>query len=193
MGIELQRQRDQLGLTINRGMIQDATFITSDPGHANRINPEEKKQKPEDRRMEPGKKGQESHFGNKLHTIVDKETQIIRRFETTTAGLHDSQIDLSEPGETIYRDRGYFGSPIRGSMDKTMKRSTRNHPISTKDKRRNKAISRVRSLVERPYAVIKRVFNSGHVIVTTVERVNLKNLFTCFSYNLYRLSGISQC
>jgi len=30
---ELQRQIDERGLTIKRGMIQDATFIISDPGH----------------------------------------------------------------------------------------------------------------------------------------------------------------
>lgn len=32
---ELQRQIDDLGLKIKRGMIQDATFIHADPGHAN--------------------------------------------------------------------------------------------------------------------------------------------------------------
>lgn len=31
---ELQNQIDAKGLTINRGVIQDATFITADPGHA---------------------------------------------------------------------------------------------------------------------------------------------------------------
>ena len=188
---ELQNQIEGLGLTIKRGMIQDASFILSDPGHAKMDEPRGNEAKT--RRSKDGtwaKKGQKSHFGYKLHTIVDKETQIIRRFATSTASLHDSKIDLSEPGETVYRDRGYFGSSINGSMDKTMKRATRNHPISTKDKRRNKAISRVRSLGERPYAVIKRVFHAGYVMVTTVERVNIKNLFSCFSYNLYRMNGI---
>lgn len=191
--MELQRQIDERGLTIKRGMIQDATFILSDPGHAKSDKP--RGDEANTRRSKDGtwvKKGQKSHFGYKLHTIVDKETQLIRRFVTTTASLHDSQIDLSEPGETVYRDRGYFGTTVRGSMDKTMKKATRNHPLSTKDKRRNKAISRVRSLVERPYAVIKRVFHAGHMMVTTVERVNLKNMFTCFSYDLYRMSGIHQ-
>lgn len=188
---ELQRQITEHGLTIKRGMIQDASFILADPGHANSDEPRGDEAKT--RRSRDGtwaKKGQKSHFGYKLHTIVDKETQIIRRFATSTASLHDGQVDLSEPGETVYRDRGYFGTPINGSIDKTMKKATRNHPISTKDKRRNKAISRVRSLGERPYAVIKRVFHAGVVMVTTIERVHIKNLFSCFSYNLYRMSGI---
>ena len=190
---ELQRQIIERGLTIKRGMIQDATFILADPGHDNKDKPRGNEAKT--RRSKDGtwaKKGAKSHYGFKLHTIVDKETQIIRRFATSTASLHDSQVDLSEEGETVYRDRGYFGAPIKGSMDKTMKKATRNHPISTKDKRRNKAISRVRSLCERPYAVMKRVFHAGHVMVTTVERVHIKNLFTCFSYNLYRMKGINE-
>lgn len=188
---ELQRQIMERGLTIKRGMIQDASFILADPGHAKMDEPRGKEAKT--RRSKDGtwaKKGQKSHFGYKLHTIVDKETQIIRRFATSTASLHDGQVDLSEPGETVYRDRGYFGTSINGSIDKTMRKATRNHPISTKDKRRNKAISRVRSLGERPYAVIKRVFHAGVVMVTTIERVHIKNLFSCFSYNLHRMSGI---
>ena len=72
-------------------------------------------------------------------------------------------------------------------MDKTMKKAVRGKPLTIKEKRRNKAINRVRALVERPYAVIKRVFSAGHVMVTTVLRTHAKNLFVCFSYNLYNL------
>jgi IS5 family transposase len=72
-------------------------------------------------------------------------------------------------------------------MDKTMRRSVRGHPIPTKDERRNRAINRTRSLVERPFAVIKRVFHAGHVMVTTHIRVHAKNLFVCFSFNLFNL------
>jgi transposase, IS5 family len=97
-----------------------------------------------------------------------------------TASVHDSQIDLSQKGETVYRDKGYFGAIPFASIDKTMRRSVRDHPISTKDERRNRAINRTRSLVERPFAVIKRVFHAGHVLVTTHLRVHAKNLFVCF-------------
>jgi len=33
--------------------------------------------------------------------------------------------------------------------------------------------------------VIKRVFNSAHVMVTTVERVDVKNAFAAMGYNLF--------
>ena len=190
---ELQRQIEEKGISITRGVIQDASFITSDPGHAKKDKPRGKEA--QTRRSKDGKwskKGNKSFFGYKIHTLIDKEYLMIRRFATTPANVHDSKIDLSKKGETVYRDKGYFGVKPKASMDKTMKRATRNNPLKEKDKRRNRAISRTRSLVELPYAVIKRTFHGGHVLQTTAERVHVKNLFSCFAYNLYRLKGLQQ-
>ena len=36
---ELQRQLDEKGLRVKTGVVQDATFITSDPGHARKDTP----------------------------------------------------------------------------------------------------------------------------------------------------------
>ena len=190
---ELQRQLEEKGYTIKRGTIQDASFITSDPGHASSEKPRGDTAKT--RRSRDGtwaKKGSKSEFGYKVHTIIDKEHQFIRRFDTTTASMHDSQIDLSQKGETVYRDKGYFGTTPFASMDKTMRKAVRGKPLSEKNKRRNRAISKVRGLVERPFAVIKRVFRSGHVMVTTHLRVHTKNLFACFSYNLFNLVTLNK-
>ena len=147
---ELQRQLEEKGYTIKRGTIQDASFITSDPGHAS--SEKLRGDAAKTRRSRDGtwaKKGSKSEFGYKVHTIIDKEHQFIWRFDTTTASLHDSQIDLSEKGETVYRDKGYFGTIPFASMDKTMRRAVRGKPLSEKNKRRNRAISKVRGLVER--------------------------------------------
>ena len=190
---ELQCQLEEKGYTIKRGTIQDASFITSYPGHASSEKPRGDAAKT--RRSRDGtwaKKGSKSEFGYKVHTIIDKEHQFIRRFDTTTASMHDSQIDLSQKGETVYRDKGYFGTTPFASMDKTMQRAVRGKPLSEKKKRRNRAISKVRGLVERPFAVIKCVFRSGHVMVTTHLRVHTKNLFACFSYNLFNLVTITK-
>jgi IS5 family transposase len=54
-------------------------------------------------------------------------------------------------------------------------------------KLRNLRISKKRAPVERQYAVIKRVFKAGHVLVTTVSRVNVKMIFTAFCFDLYQL------
>jgi len=189
---QLQTQIEVKGLKIRKGVIQDASFITADPGHKPADTPRGEEAKT--RRSRDGtwaKKGKKSHFGYKLHIMMDKEHQLIRRIETTTASRHDGQIDLSRKGETVYRDKGYFGVKPQASMDKTMHRSTRGHPLSIKEKRRNRAIMRTRSLVERPFAVMKRVCRAGHMLVTTVARVNCKNLFSCFAFNLQQLRTIT--
>jgi transposase, IS5 family len=126
------------------------------------------------------RKGNKSEFGYKLHSLIEKEYPFVGRFDTSTASHHDSQIDLSQKGETVYRDKGYFGTLPFASIDKTMKRAVRGKSISTKDKRRNRAICRTRALVERPFAVIKRVCHAGHMLVTTHFRVHAENLFTFF-------------
>jgi hypothetical protein len=74
------------------------------------------------------KKRKKSYFGFKLHTKEDCEFGLICALETTTASVHDSQIDLSKEGEVVYRDKGYFGAQPLG-FDAMMKRGVRNHPI----------------------------------------------------------------
>jgi IS5 family transposase len=178
---ELQRQLDAKGLVVKEGSIQDATFITSDPG---RSGNKPRGDQARTRRSKDGtwtKKGGEFHFGFKFHDKVDVEYGLIRSTETTTASVHDSQVDLSVEGERVYRDKGYFGSPAKG-RSVTMYRATRGHPLSNWDKMRNLQISRIRSPGERPFAVIKTVFKAAHVLVTTVERVNVKIVFTAIAY-----------
>lgn len=190
---EFQRQLEAKGLMIKRGVIQDATFIMADPGHAPADTP--RGDQAQTRRSRDGtwaKKGSKSQFGYKLHILLDKDCQLIRRIETTTASLHDSQIDLSQNDETVYRDNGYFGVKPRASMDKTMHRAVRGKPLSIKENRRNKAISRTRSQVERPFAVMKRMFHAGHLMVTTVARVRVKNTLSCINFNLRQQLTLQQ-
>jgi len=184
---ELQRQLDSLGLKVKQGVVQDATFITADPGHATVDTPRGEDAKT--RRSRDGswtKKGSKSYFGYKLHSKVDTELGLIRELETTTASVHDSQVDLSRGGEVVYRDRGYQGAEAKGYAA-TMKRGARDHPLGFLDRLRNRRISKKRAPAERHYAVIKRVFHAMHVLVTTVSRVHVKMIFTAFGFNLYQL------
>jgi IS5 family transposase len=122
---------------------------------------------------------------------VDTEFGLIRELETTTAVVHDSQVDLSKEGEIVYRDRGYHGSVPNG-YSATMKRGARDHSLSILDKLRNRRISRKRAPGERHYAVVKRVFNASHVLVTAVPRVNVKMIFTAIGFNLYQLCTLKK-
>ena len=187
---ELQRQLDAMGLRVKRGTMQDATFIEADHGSSNKPRGDEAKT----RRSKDGtwaKKGDETHFGYKFHQKTDIDYCLIREIATTTASLHDSQIDLSVEGEPVFRDRGYFGAKAKG-IDFTMKRRTTEKPLDELDKERNRLISKVRSPGERPHAVIKRIFNSGRVLVTTVRRVSVKMMVTAFAFNLYQLCTLKK-
>ena len=187
---ELQRQLDAMGLQVKRGTMQDATFIEADHGSSSKPRDDEAKT----RRSRDGtwaKKGDETHFGYKLHQKTDIDYTLIREIATTTASLHDSQIDLSTEGELVLRDRGYFGAKAKG-IDFTMKRRTTDEPLGEIDKERNRLISKLRSPGERPHAVIKRVFNSGRVLVTTIRRVSIKMMVTAFAFNLYQLCTLKK-
>lgn len=184
---ELQRQLDSMNLKVKKGIIQDATFITSDPGHANKdvMRGDEA----QTRRSKDGtwsKKGSKSFFGYKLHIAMDVDYGLVRAIETTTASLHDSQVDLAKEGQIRYADKGYFGATTKG-YDAAMRKATRGCPLSYNDKMRNSRISSIRSPVERTFAFIKRVAKAGHSTVTTVRRTRVKNVFTCFVFNVYHL------
>ena len=188
---ELQRQLDEKGLSVRKGVAQDASFITADPGHAPAEEPRGGEART--RRSRDGtwaKKGSRSSFGYKLHLKSDTDLDLIRELETTTASVHDSRVDLSREGEVVYRDKGYFGVKPRG-FDATMRRGVRGRPLGIRDRLRNRRINRRRAPVERPFAVIKRVFGAGHVLVTTVARVHVKMVFACLCFNLIQLSTLA--
>ena len=187
---ELQRQLDAMGLHVKRGTIQDATFIEADPGSSKKPRGDNAKT----RRSRDGtwaKRGNETHFGYKLHQKTDIDYSLIREIETTTASLHDSQVDLSIKDEIVLRDRGYFGVKAKG-IDFTMKRRTSEKPLMELDKERNRLISQLRSPGERSHAVIKIVFGAGRVLVTTVKRGCVELMVTAFAFNLYQLCTLKK-
>ncbi len=177
------------GIKVKKGSAQDATFITSDSGHVRHGEP---RSEARTRRSKDGsftKKNNKAFFGYKGHDIVDDSNPVpvIRSYAVTTAKDHDTKIDLSKTGITVYRDKGYFRHDPKG-IDGTMDRSVRNHKLSIESVRRNRRISRKRSLVEYPHVVIKGVFHFGHVLVTTIRRVRAKFMFAWFAYNLHAVN-----
>ena len=185
---ELQRQLKLKGIGVNKGSAQDTTFITTDPGH---VKHDEPRSGGKTRRSRDGsitKKNSKTFFGYKGHTITDDNHPVpfIRSYAVTTAKEHNTKIDLSKVGITVYRDKGYFGSDPKG-IDDTMDRSVRNHKLSIESVRRNLRISSKRSMVESPYAVIKGVFHFSHIMVTLVRRVRVRFMFACFGYNVHAL------
>ena len=164
---ELQRQLESKNIRVKKGSAQDATFITSDPGHVRHDEPRSDGRTRRSKDRSFTKKNNKTFFGYKGHTIVYDNIPV-----------------------PVYRDKGYFGHDLKG-IDGTMDRTVRNHKLSIESIRRNLRISRKRSLVEYPYAIIKRMFHFSHVMVTTVKRVRVKFMFACFAYNVHALKIIN--
>ena len=106
------------------------------------------------------------------------EYGLIRAIETTTASVHDSQVDLSSKGERIYRDKGYFGAYARG-RSVTMYRATRGHPLSNCDRMRNLQISRIRAPGKRPFAVSLTTSAGVSTAVETLSSLSSKMPCAC--------------
>ena len=104
--------------------------------------------------------------------------------------MHDSRVDLSRKGEVVYLDKTYFGVEIRG-ISAAMRSAVRGRPLDIWYRLRNRCINRKRAPGERLFAVIKRMFGSGHVLVTTVPRVHVKMVFAYFCFNLVQLGTLA--
>ena len=113
---ELQQQLDDKGFKVEKGTIQDATFIEADLGK--KRYSKEKKAKKKGKTIEYSEKqfshidkdgsfsvkhGQ-VHYGYKSHIKLDVDHHLIRDVEVTTASVHDSEGDLSKCDEVVYRD-----------------------------------------------------------------------------------------
>jgi IS5 family transposase len=204
---ELQSQLNNKGYKIEKGVIQDASFIEADLGKKRYY--EEKKAKKQGKKIAyTGKqeshidrdgtfsiKHGQVHYGYKNHIKLDIDYQLIRDYDVTTASLHDSQVNLVSCGDVAaYRDKGYVGTELhaRGVEDHTMKRSTKRRKLNGGEQKRNFAISQVRAPGERPFSVLKRVFNGGRTFVKNISRVSIKEMFKLFAYNLYQLVTLTK-
>jgi len=150
------------GMRLSGGTIVDATLIAAPPSTKN----QDKSRDPE---MHQTKKGNEWHFGMKLHIGTDSKTGLIHSASVTAANVHDShQVPKLLHGEEtrFYGDSAYRGKAQRERLkqiaprakDFTNKRAYRHAPLTDADKETNRRKSSVRSKVEHPFLTLKRLW-----------------------------------
>ena len=155
------------GMKLSGGTIVDATLIAAPPSTKN----QEKSRDPE---MHQTKKGNEWHFGMKLHIGADSKTGLVHSASVTAANVHDShQVpNLLHGAETrFYGDSAYRGKAQRERLreiaprarDFTNKRAYRHQPLTEADKETNRRKSSVRSKVEHPFLTLKRLWGFAKV------------------------------
>ena len=102
---EINRHLATQGLRLREGTIVDASIIEAPSSTKNGAGER-------DPQMRQTKKGNEWHFGMKVHIGVDSETGIVHSMSTTSANVHDvtEAHRLLHGGEKgVWRDAGYQG------------------------------------------------------------------------------------
>jgi IS5 family transposase len=187
---ELQRQIKEKHITVEKGHIQDASFVVADPGKT-RSGMDERGQAAKTSRNRDGswtKKGKKSFFGYKVHTKTKRGSKIVENLAVTTAKVPDNAIDLADADDIMYRDKGYTGTKTRAKGNATMKRGN----LSVKDKLRNKRIQKKRNQGEHPFGTVHRAMKGGTTKLTTVHRVFVQQAFVFAAYNIFRLVSLLQ-
>ena len=178
------------GVKVGTGTIVDATIIGAPSSTKN----EDKARDPE---MHQTRKGQQWHFGMKLHIGVDSQTGLAHSAAVTPANTHDKHPlpDLLHGNEQrVYGDSAYasqkelIASKAPKAKDFTNqrvnRRATDGDPIQ---RRKNRNKSKIRARVEHVFGVIKRLWGFGKVRYRGLEK-NATRAFTALA-----LSNIFMC
>ena len=186
---ELQNQIKEKNITVEKGVIQAASFIIAHPGKTyTGMNNRDRRVAKTSRNKDGSwtKKGKKSYFGYKVHTKMRRGSKLIESIAVTTARVPDNAIDLAKPEDIVYRDKGYTGTKTNALGNGTMRRGN----LTPHEELRNKRIQRKRSQGEHPFGTIHRAMNGGETKLTTVYRVFTQQIFVFAAYNLFRLATL---
>jgi len=153
------------GMKLSGGTIVDATIIAAPSSTKNADNAR-------DPEMHQTKKGNQWHFGMKVHIGVDSQSGLVHSTSITSANVHDSQElpNLLHGSETrLYGDSAYIGQKevlkqvAPKAKDFTNKRASRNKPLTDAAKETNRRKSQVRAKVEHPFRPLKSLYGFAKV------------------------------
>lgn len=150
-------------------------------------------------------KNEVPHFGLKEHAAVDVKQGFVLATEITPASHHDSpylplcvaySCHTKEPIKKVFADKGYFGQPNREflSMNKIadgiMRKATAGTELTEYEIARNKAISKVRYIVEQ-YFGLSHLYNKAYrARFPEMLKNAMDGMFRQFAFNLFRASKI---
>ena len=178
---EINAHLDDQGLILKEGTIVDASIIAAPTSTKN-------KARERDPEMHQTKKGNEWHFGMKMHIGTDDELGLVHSVTGTSANVHDiteSEKLLHGEEERVRGDSGYRGIDKRPehrdrdtnwqiSMTPSKRRLLK--PRST-EARQEKSKASVRAKVEHPFRYVKQMFGYRKVryrgLQKNMERIHL--------------------
>lgn len=163
----INRHLDEHGLMLKEGTIVDATIIAAPSSTKN----ESRERDPE---MHSTKKGNQWHFGMKVHIGVDEKHGLIHSLETTSAEVHDITMAdklLHGEEERVWGDAGYTGMEKKEEHEErkvawciAMRPGKRAQlPEDSHQEQEEKRKASVRAKVEHPFLRIKKQFGYAKV------------------------------
>ncbi|WP_444916812.1 IS5 family transposase [Microbulbifer sp. JMSA003] len=183
---EINKHLAENGMVLREGTIVDATIISAPTSTKN----EKKERDPE---MHQTKKGNQWHFGMKMHIGVDDVLGVIHSIDTTAANSHDATTTervLHGEEKRIWGDSGYIGAEKREELKEreadwyiAMKPSKlKTLPGRDALRKAEKIKAQIRAKVEHPFRYIKRIFGYDKVryrgLLKNTERLCLLAGFT---------------
>ncbi len=154
----LAEQLEAQGLIVRRGSLIDATLVKAQP-HAPR-----KGEASPDPGADWTRRGQDGHFGYKVHLTVDQGSGLLRRLALTAASVSESRLfeEMVIGDEAaVFADGAYAKDArkaalrSRGVYCGIINRAWRYRAVTDRQKKRNKFFSRVRRAVERVIGTLK--------------------------------------
>jgi IS5 family transposase len=191
--MEVERQLRARGIIVTSGKSVDAT-ISEVPNGRKR----EDGTSTRDPEASFTKKNNRSYHGYKAHVSTDTNGKYIRKVFTSTAKDHDSvhEDKVLEGNETaIFEDSAYISKEKKRRCRETqevfygvVERATRGHPLSSKQKKRNKKLSSVRCRVEHPFAELKCRMRF-HLRYRGLRKASWQYTMAAAAYNIKRFIG----
>ncbi|MBW8051103.1 MAG: IS5 family transposase [Cytophagales bacterium] len=185
-------------LILKKGTVVDATIIKS----KNKPLSKEKRKKLEaspskqiDTDANSTEKNGKKYFGYKGHIGVDYGSKLIRKRRFTSASVHDiNEKDnlFSGDEQSKFGDKAYCKTSHKqtdranGIYHGILDKAKRGSKLSNKQKKRNKQLSKVRAVVEHPFAYMKTILNYDLAMATTKVRNQLRFDMNCIMYNILR-------
>lgn len=192
----INKSLDREGASLKEGTIVDATIISAPTSTKNASGTR-------DPEMSQTKKGNEWHFGMKMHIGVDGATGCIHSVETTSANEHDiTSADklLHGDEERVWGDAGYVGIEKREEhKDREVswfiaKRPGTLKTLSKKSAERQleKIKAQVRAKVEHPFLWIKKLFGYNKVRYRGLNKNQNRLYLLAGFYNVIRKDQLAR-
>lgn len=181
----LNRQFEAKGLIVKQGTLLDASFVQASSGKKE-VDPEAGAY---------GRYPEKSNAGYKLHMGVDEGSWLVRRMKTTPANVNDTvPADGLIVGDeqAVYADKAYDTRARRRALEERgvfagiLHRPGPGRPLSKQQTQFNKRAGKVRSAVERTFAVLKQHYRLRRTRYIGLTRTAVQATLAVMAMNIKR-------